>query len=447
MNREGAWERIVLLQDLALLTLSLLAAGWLRERMLGHLPGLKALVPAREYAHLLLVFLPAWALGAERHRLHSVTTLVGPGLERLRRLLLTQAWGAMALALILVAAQAPLNRSLIAIFVALSTVVVALAKVPQGRWLERVHGRAVALVLGSKRGGRPGEIELIRGRQVEVLEEWNAAALRARLQAGGIDEVVVGPVVTRSAVSELLGVCDDVGVPALVAIERLDPGLRPPEAELIGRSVYLSYQRSEPGRPALLLKGLLDRAGGAFGLVVTLPLLVLAALLIRLGSRGPVFFVQQRGGLNGHPFPMIKFRTMRVGAEAERTELLSVNEMDGPVFKIADDPRVTRVGAFLRRTSMDELPQLVNVVRGDMSLVGPRPLPVVETRELAGVHRRRLSMRPGITCLWQISGRNELGFREWMALDLQYVDHWSLGLDLAILLRTLPALVSRRGAR
>jgi len=168
---------------------------------------------------------------------------------------------------------------------------------------------------------------------------------------------------------------------------------------------------------------------------------------VKLTSRGPVLFIHERGGLHGRPFRMLKFRTMREGAEAERAALLAANEMDGPVFKIAADPRVTRLGRFLRRTSMDELPQLVNVVRGDMSLVGPRPLPVVETRALAGVHRRRLSVRPGITCLWQISGRSELGFREWMALDLQYVDHWSLGLDLAILLRTLPALVSRRGAR
>jgi lipopolysaccharide/colanic/teichoic acid biosynthesis glycosyltransferase len=121
--------------------------------------------------------------------------------------------------------------------------------------------------------------------------------------------------------------------------------------------------------------------------------------------------------------------------------------MDGPVFKIARDPRVTSFGRFLRRTSIDELPQLLNVAAGHMSLVGPRPLPVIETRGLTGVHRRRLSVRPGLTCLWQISGRNDLPFEQWMALDLQYVDRWSLGLDLAILLRTVPALLGGRGAR
>lgn len=447
MRGERAWKRIILLQDLVLLVASLLAAGWVRERLVGVVPGLKPTVPANEYAHLLLVFLPVWALGADRHGLHDVTTLTGPPLERLRRLLMTQAWGAVVLALILMAAQAPLNRSLIAAFLAISTVVVAVAKVPQGRWVERVHGRAVALVLGLKRGGRPGEIELLRGRKVEVLEDWTPAALRERLQEGGVDELVVGPVVPRDAVPALLAVSDDVGVPALVAVERLDHGLSPPRAELIGRSVYLSYERSEPDRPALLVKAILDRIGAAVGLVLTLPLLVLAAAAVRLTSRGPVFFVQERGGLNGHPFRMMKFRTMRLGAEAERDALLAANEMDGPVFKIARDPRVTPVGAWLRRTSVDELPQLVNVLLGHMSLVGPRPLPVLETRELTGSHRRRLSMKPGITCLWQVGGRNEVGFQEWMSLDLAYVDHWSLGLDLAILLRTIPALLSRRGAR
>jgi len=215
----------------------------------------------------------------------------------------------------------------------------------------------------------------------------------------------------------------------------------------VGPTLYLTYRTHEPELPSRFVKALIDRAAGLVMLLTTLPLMLLIALALKLTSRGPILFVQERGGLHGRPFRMLKFRTMRPGAEAERSALLAANEMDGPVFKIADDPRVTRLGRFLRRTSMDELPQLVNVIRGDMSLVGPRPLPVVETRELTGVHRRRLSMRPGITCLWQISGRNELGFQEWMALDLQYVDHWSLGLDLAILLRTLPALVSRRGAR
>jgi exopolysaccharide biosynthesis polyprenyl glycosylphosphotransferase len=338
-----------------------------------------------------------------------------------------------------------LNRSLIALFLTLSTLLLTAAKLFQRAWALRTEGEALALVLGA------GEAEAQaigrwRGRRVERLDSLDPALLRRRLQSGGVDEVMLPPR-DRGTLRGLVEACAEVGATALVAVERLDVELPPPKAEALGPTLYLTYRTHEPELPSRFVKALLDRSVGLVMLLMTLPLMLVIAVMVKLTSRGPVLFVQERGGLHGRPFRMLKFRTMRQGAEAERAALLAANEMDGPVFKIARDPRVTPLGRFLRRTSVDELPQLVNVVRGDMSLVGPRPLPVVETRELAGVHRRRLSMRPGITCLWQISGRNELGFREWMALDLQYVDHWSLGLDLAILLRTLPALLSRRGAR
>jgi len=439
-------ERAILLQDLAVLVVALLVSAWARDALVGRVPGLKPAPPQGQTLLLLLAFVPTWGIGAHRNGLHRLDTIDGPRWELVRRVLLTHLWGTFALALILFAAQAPLNRSLIALFLVTSTALLLLVKVPQRHWLRRAQGRALALVLGSQRGGRQGEIEHLRGRRVEVLEEWTAVALRSRLQAGGVDEVVVSPTVPRESVRPLLDVCDDVGVPALVAIERMDLGLPPPQAEVVGRTLFLTYRRLQTGRPALMVKAVGDRLTAALGLVLLAPLLLLVALLVRLTSRGPALFVQQRGGLNGHAFPMFKFRTMREGAEAERESLMAENEMDGPVFKIARDPRVTPLGSVLRRTSLDELPQLLNVVAGHMSLVGPRPLPVVETRELTGSHRRRLSMRPGITGLWQVSGRNDLSFAEWMALDLQYVDDWSLGLDLAILLRTLPALVTSRGA-
>jgi exopolysaccharide biosynthesis polyprenyl glycosylphosphotransferase len=438
-------ERAVLLQDVGVLVLSLLLAHVLRQPLADLVPGLKPAVPPEQYVHLLLVFLPTWALVAERLDLHRVRTLTGPLVELLRALLWTQAWGTLVLALILVAAQAPLNRSLIALFLTLSTLLLTAAKLFQRAWALRTEGEALALVLGAGEA----EAEAIgrwRGRRVERLDSLDPALLRRRLQSGGVDEVMLPPR-DRGTLRGLVEACAEVGATALVAVERLDVELPPPKAEALGPTLYLTYRTHEPELPSRFVKALLDRSVGLVMLLMTLPLMLVIAVMVKLTSRGPVLFVQERGGLHGRPFRMLKFRTMRQGAEAERAALLAANEMDGPVFKIARDPRVTPLGRFLRRTSVDELPQLVNVVRGDMSLVGPRPLPVVETRELAGVHRRRLSMRPGITCLWQISGRNELGFREWMALDLQYVDHWSLGLDLAILLRTLPALLSRRGAR
>jgi len=445
MTGDKPLERAVLLQDVAVLLLSLLLAHWLRPPLADLLPGLKPVVPAEQYVHLLLVFLPTWALVAERLDLHRVRTLTGPLVELLRALLWTQAWGTLVLALILVAAQVNLNRSLIGLFLTVSTLLLTTAKLLQRAWAFRTEGEALALVLGAGEN----EAEAIgrwRGRRVERLASLEPEALRRRLQAGGVDEVLLPPA-DRATLRGLVEACAEVGATALVAVDRMDVELPPPRAEAVGPTLYLTYRTHEPELPSRFVKALIDRTVGLMMLVMTLPLMLLVAVAVKLTSRGPILFVQERGGLHGRPFRMLKFRTMREGAEAQRSALLAANEMDGPVFKIADDPRVTRLGRFLRRTSMDELPQLVNVVRGDMSLVGPRPLPVVETRELAGVHRRRLSMRPGITCLWQISGRNELGFQEWMALDLQYVDHWSLGLDLAILLRTLPALVSRRGAR
>jgi exopolysaccharide biosynthesis polyprenyl glycosylphosphotransferase len=438
-------ERAVLLQDVGVLVLSLLLAHLLRQPLADLVPVLKPAVPSEQYVHLLLVFLPTWALVAERLDLHRVRTLTGPLVELLRALLWTQAWGTLVLALILVAAQAPLNRSLIALFLTVSTLLLTAAKLSQRAWALRTEGEALALVLGAGEA----EAEAIgrwRGRRVERLDSLDPALLRRRLQSGGVDEVMLPPR-DRSTLRGLVEACAEVGATALVAVERLDVELPPPKAEAVGPTLYLTYRTHEPELLSRFVKALLDRSVGLVMLLMTLPLMLVIAVMVKLTSRGPVFFVQERGGLHGRPFRMLKFRTMRQGAEAERAALLAANEMDGPVFKIAKDPRVTPLGRFLRRTSVDELPQLVNVVRGDMSLVGPRPLPVVETRELTGVHRRRLSMRPGITCLWQISGRNELGFREWMALDVQYVDHWSLGLDLAILLRTLPALLSRRGAR
>jgi lipopolysaccharide/colanic/teichoic acid biosynthesis glycosyltransferase len=160
-----------------------------------------------------------------------------------------------------------------------------------------------------------------------------------------------------------------------------------------------------------------------------------------------VFFTQERLGMNKRRFKLLKFRSMVVDAEARRAGLETLNEMDGPVFKIANDPRITRVGRFIRRTSIDELPQLLNVLKGDMSLVGPRPPLPSEVDRYQWLDRKRISVMPGITCLWQISGRNDLSFEQWMEMDRQYIEKWSLWLDLKILVKTIPVVVLRRGAR
>jgi exopolysaccharide biosynthesis polyprenyl glycosylphosphotransferase len=196
-----------------------------------------------------------------------------------------------------------------------------------------------------------------------------------------------------------------------------------------------------------VVKSVLDFVIAGVALILFSPLFLITAILIRLDTPGPIFFVQERVGLNKRRFPMYKFRTMIAGAERLQTQLEMRNEADGPVFKIKCDPRVTKIGRVLRKFSVDELPQLINVLRGDMSLVGPRPLPI---RDYEGFdqdrQRRRFSVRPGLTCLWQINGRSGVSFDHWMELDMQYIDHWSLWLDLKILVKTIPAVLRGTGA-
>ncbi len=194
-------------------------------------------------------------------------------------------------------------------------------------------------------------------------------------------------------------------------------------------------------------KRTIDILGSSIGLIVLSPIFIVLALTVRLTSKGPAFFVQKRCGLNGRTFRFYKFRTMVVDAEQRKADLAHLNEMKGPVFKIAKDPRITRVGATLRKYSLDELPQLLNVLKGDMSLVGPRP-PLPGEVELYTAHQaQRLSVIPGITGLWQVNGRSEIcDFDKWLELDLEYARTWNVGLDLRILLKTVVVVVRARGA-
>jgi lipopolysaccharide/colanic/teichoic acid biosynthesis glycosyltransferase len=188
-----------------------------------------------------------------------------------------------------------------------------------------------------------------------------------------------------------------------------------------------------------------DIVGAATLIVLTLPLFVLVAMLVVITSGSPIFFVQRRLALLGVEFGCCKFRTMVRDAEGKRDEVLHLNVTDGPTLKLEDDPRVTKLGKFLRRTSLDELPQLWNVLIGDMSLVGPRPLPVIENR-YKGEQSRRLSVKPGITCIWQVSGRSRVTFGEWMDMDLSYVENRTLLMDLWLMVKTVPAVLRARGA-
>ncbi len=199
-------------------------------------------------------------------------------------------------------------------------------------------------------------------------------------------------------------------------------------------------------RPFPLWKRTLDIMGAVTVLTLSAPLMIAVAIAIKLTSPGPILFAQKRGGLGGKPFNLYKFRSMTTDAEARKADLMRFNERSGPVFKMTHDPRVTKVGGFIRKTSLDELPQLFNVLMGNMSLVGPRPLPKSEEKGYDHWHWRRLDVKPGLTCIWQVTCRHDRDFDRWVRLDLEYIEKHSLMLDLQLLFRTIPAVLMQRGA-
>jgi exopolysaccharide biosynthesis polyprenyl glycosylphosphotransferase len=262
-----------------------------------------------------------------------------------------------------------------------------------------------------------------------------------------IDEVVVAcPRSMLAAIAPVIAICAAVGVPVTLLSDLFGDVLPPPRLVQFGPHPALSFSVVHHGRVQARVKRAIDAVGAALLLALSAPVLAAAAIAIRMTSPGPILFRQQRCGLYGRRFKMLKLRTMYADSEECRSGLEQLNEMDGPVFKIRNDPRVTPAGRFLRRYSLDEIPQLWNVWRGDMSLVGPRPPIPNEVDQYHVLQRRRLSMRPGLTGLWQVTGRNEIGFADWVRLDLEYIDNWSLALDCQILLRTLPAVLRGTGA-
>lgn len=279
---------------------------------------------------------------------------------------------------------------------------------------------------------------------VVVLGEMERLA--AALDEDFVDEVLFSAPIERLAeILPYVRECEEVGVPVGIQAESIACHSLPEIVDMHGLPM-LAYAPVRHQPEALGVKRALDIAVAIVGIVLTGPIMLICAGVIRLTSGSPVLFHQLRSGLNGRTFVMYKFRTMEEGAERRQAEIAHLNESDGPVFKVVDDPRVTRIGRFLRQWSLDELPQLFNVLKGDMAVVGPRPPIPAEVARYDRWQRRRLSMRPGLTCLWQIKGRHRIGFEEWMRLDLYYIDHWSLRLDFLIFCRTIPTVLGGTGA-
>jgi exopolysaccharide biosynthesis polyprenyl glycosylphosphotransferase len=310
--------------------------------------------------------------------------------------------------------------------------------------------------------GIPAETHRLRqllqargGDEIEMVAEFNLVEapipqLIELLHVHSASSVLISSKHTNfERVENVIRLCETEGVEAWLVADFFATQIARASFDELFDHPLIVFRSTPETSWQMLAKQVLDFIGALVALLVfALPMLVIAGL-IKLTSPGPVMFRQQRSGLNGAPFSIFKFRTMTTNAEQFKHELAAMNEMSGPVFKVTNDPRITPIGRWLRKFSLDELPQLFNVLHGEMSLVGPRPLPVDEVRRFNDLaHRRRLSVKPGLTCLWQVSGRNKItDFRDWVRLDLQYIDNWSIWLDLAILVRTVPVVLMGTGAK
>lgn len=426
--------------------------------------------PLGYYAWLLVPILPVWmgllaVLGAYgvrwtvRSRAWLVLRVCTVGL-----VLLTAA--------LFLVKESEVNRSVLAFFATVSAIGLWVERGLVAAWLRRAgqEGRwaRVALVVGTDERAKrlvaalreyPEAAWVIRGcvglsafdseRAVHDVPVIGALSeLQEILQGESVvDEVFFAvPPERLDEITDALEVCESFGVDTRVLVDLYRPAQAHPFVEELFSLPFYGFSPTLTRQSVLAAKRVVDIVGAAGLLVATLPLLLILALVVKLSSPGPVIFGQERADFHGRRFRMYKLRTMVEGAEEIRDQVAHLNEMSGPVFKAAADPRLTAVGGLLRKLSLDELPQLVNVLKGEMSLVGPRPLPIYEASQIKGAQRRRLAMRPGITGLWQVAGRNMVDFEEWMRMDLVYVDQWSLGLDFKILVRTISVVVSGTGA-
>ncbi|OGQ83542.1 MAG: hypothetical protein A3F90_00075 [Deltaproteobacteria bacterium RIFCSPLOWO2_12_FULL_60_19] len=475
MERGALFTRLMMAIDAAVLTAAFVSSYYVRQFLPAAL-GLPGLGPIDHSLWILLPTIPIWWLllflnGAYGDKVQSPSAVVKLGVK-------VGAGGLLLLSLLLFLIKFDtFSRTLLILFIVVETAALILTRIGLGSWLtwrrragkftrhalivtdDQPEARSHASLLVERMRNSPaagvtpvGLLSLDPSAQPGVEHglplRGSLEDLPELLDQEVIDEVYfVLPPSALNRITDYLKVCEEMGVEGKVLAQLYRPALARPYVEEAFEFPFFSFTPTPLYLGQRYVKTLIDAAGAAALLLVfALPMAVISSL-IALTSKGPILFKQERGGLHGRRFAMYKFRTMIADAEQRQPELASLNEMSGPVFKIADDPRVTAVGRWLRHTSLDELPQLINILRGDMSLVGPRPLPLSETAQIKGPLRRRFSMKPGITGLWQCSGRSDVDFAEWMRLDLEYVDHWSLRGDLQILGKTIVAVLSGRGAR
>jgi exopolysaccharide biosynthesis polyprenyl glycosylphosphotransferase len=430
-----------------------------------------ALLPPGDYLWIVALAVCCWSVAAFSLALYRIS-MRRSGWEKVRIVLESSLILWLFLGFLSFALKLDLSRPLIALFVLYQAAILVAARLVvllharrKGLFFPSRHFRNVVII---------GNLAKARdmGRLISRYSDWGFRILGYVVVAGEeeaarekdvlgtesdlpqiledniVDEILfVGDRLHLGRLDGILEICQEQGIRTRVAADFFPAKVTNLSMEFLENVPFITFSTAPEHAPSLLAKRMIDVVVSAILLVVLAPLLLLVCLLVKLTSKGPAIYRQVRCGLYGRKFVLYKIRSMYEGAEDVLWEIKHLNEMDGPVFKMRNDPRVTPLGRFLRKSSIDEWPQFWNVLKGDMSLVGPRaPLPE-EVREYTRWQRRRLSVRPGMTCLWQISGRNEIDFHEWMKLDLQYIDQWSLFLDFKILLRTFPAVLLGKGAR
>jgi exopolysaccharide biosynthesis polyprenyl glycosylphosphotransferase len=450
-------------------SLSFLVAYWVR----GQLPSssFEPLFPFSNYVGLLLVVILLWNLLFVLGRTGGKAATSGR-VDVIKEVALTVLTGNVLIgAAIFILKYDFISRFFIVIFAAIDFVFLCLfriyAKAGISRFRNLLNEDQNVLIVGTdEKAAHVAEVlEASRDwgyRLVGVVRESPQSIVDKRLEAHTvveldglgevlknrvIDEVIfVVPKEALARMEEIFLVCEEEGIKTRVMLSFFPHVTSKIYLEALHDLPLLTFTTTPQNEYLLFVKNAVDIVLAAALIVVLTPILLLIALLVKLTSRGPAIFTQIRCGLGGRKFVLYKFRSMIHDAEVKKSQLEHLNEMSGPVFKLSNDPRCTPLGRLLRKFSLDEFPQLINILRGDMSFVGPRPPIPEEVERYQRWQRRRLRMKPGLTCLWQVSGRNEVDFAEWMRMDLEYIDSWSLLLDLKILLKTIPIVVFGKGA-
>ncbi|MGA8658098.1 MAG: sugar transferase [Chthoniobacterales bacterium] len=448
------------LVDAVLLVFSLWSAHLLR-RYLGQVHGIGEIEQFDAFLWLIVLIVPVGPLLLELQGFYNFP-LQKSGLKSLSQIAQGLLWLGVLIAGCAILFRLDVNsRSVLILFAVISAVLLLIkerlavaylkSRVRSGQYREKVilAGSAEEILQLSRRFT---EDQLA---DIEVVERIDISCQPAADFVKALHQHSVGRVIFASAKTELrrveeaVAACELEGVEAWLMTDFIRTSIARPAFDMFGPQPMLVFRSTPDTSWALLFKRTIDLIGSTCGILLLSPLMLIAAIAIKATSQGSAIFVQMRSGQHGRPFRMFKFRSMYSDAEQRRHELQSCNQMSGPVFKLDRDPRITPLGRWLRKYSIDELPQLFNVFLGQMSLVGPRPLPVYEVESFANpAQRRRLSVKPGLTCLWQISGRNEVKeFETWVKLDLQYIDNWSIWLDIKILVCTIPVVLFGYGAK